>query len=114
LAQAKFSIKVELREWGMQVFFSDDLNPVQLEAVRQTDGPMIIFAGAGSGKTRVLTYRVAHLLQRGVSPFRILAVTFTNRASAEMQRRVINLAGPAGRDVWISTFHSLAVRILRR
>src|SRR5208337_2641260 len=98
----------------MQVFFNDDLNPVQLEAVRQTEGPLIIFAGAGSGKTRVLTYRVAHLLQRGVSPFRILAVTFTNRASQEMRQRTINLAGPAGRDVWISTFHSLAVRILRQ
>ena len=96
------------------MFFSDDLNPLQLEAVRQTEGSLIIFAGAGSGKTRVLTYRVAHLLQQGVSPFRILAVTFTNRASAEMRRRVINLAGPAGRDVWISTFHSLAVRILRQ
>jgi len=96
------------------VFFNDDLNPVQLEAVRQTEGPVIIFAGAGSGKTRVLTYRVAHLLQRGVSPFRILAVTFTNRSSEEMRRRVINLAGPAGRDVWISTFHSMSVRILRQ
>ncbi len=96
------------------MFFSDDLNPVQLEAVRQSEGPVIIFAGAGSGKTRVLTYRVAHLLQQGVSPFRILAVTFTNRASEEMRRRVINLAGPAGRDVWISTFHALSVRILRR
>ena len=96
------------------MFFNDDLNPVQLEAVRQTEGPVIIFAGAGSGKTRVLTYRVAHLLQRGVSPFRILAVTFTNRASEEMRRRVINLAGAAGRDVWISTFHSMAVRILRQ
>lgn len=96
------------------MFFGDDLNPVQLEAVQQTEGPLIIFAGAGSGKTRVLTYRVAHLLQQRVSPFRILAVTFTNRASQEMRRRAINLAGPAGRDVWISTFHSLAVRILRQ
>lgn len=96
------------------LFFSDDLNPVQLQAVRHTDGPLIIFAGAGSGKTRVLTYRVAHLLQQGVSPFRILAVTFTNRAAEEMRRRAISLAGPVGRDVWISTFHSLAVRILRR
>jgi DNA helicase-2/ATP-dependent DNA helicase PcrA len=98
----------------MQVFLNDDLNPVQLEAVRQTEGPVIIFAGAGSGKTRVLTYRVAHLLQRGVSPFGILAVTFTNRASAEMRERVINLAGAPGRDVWISTFHSMSVRILRQ
>ena len=96
------------------MFFSDDLNPAQLEAVRQTEGPLIIFAGAGSGKTRVLTYRVAYLLQQGVSPFRILAVTFTNRAAQEMRQRAINLAGPVGRDVWISTFHSLAVRILRQ
>ncbi len=96
------------------MFFSDDLNPAQLQAVQQTEGPLIIFAGAGSGKTRVLTYRVAHLLQQGVSPFRILAVTFTNRAADEMRRRAIDLAGPIGRDVLISTFHSLAVRILRR
>ncbi len=96
------------------MLFSDDLNPAQLEAVRHTDGPLIIFAGAGSGKTRVLTYRVAYLLQQGVSPFRILAVTFTNRAAAEMRRRMVNLAGTMGRDVWISTFHSLAVRILRQ
>lgn len=94
--------------------FWDDLNPVQQEAVRCTEGPLIIFAGAGSGKTRVLTYRIAYLLQRGISPFRILAVTFTNRAASEMRQRVMNLAGSAARDVWISTFHSLAVRILRQ
>lgn len=90
------------------------LNPVQQEAVKHTEGPLIIFAGAGSGKTRVLTYRIAHLLQMGVSPYRILAVTFTNRAAAEMRQRVIQLAGSPGREVWISTFHSLAVRILRQ
>lgn len=91
-----------------------ELNPAQLEAVLHEGGPMIIFAGAGSGKTRVLTYRIAHLVQRGVSPFRVLAVTFTNRAAAEMRERVRGLVGSAARDIWISTFHSLAVRILRQ
>ncbi|MGB9792884.1 MAG: ATP-dependent helicase, partial [Thermacetogeniaceae bacterium] len=90
------------------------MNPVQQECVRHTEGPLIIFAGAGSGKTRVLTYRIAYLLRSGVSPFRILAVTFTNRAADEMRQRVWRLAGAAARDVWIGTFHSLAVRILRQ
>jgi DNA helicase-2/ATP-dependent DNA helicase PcrA len=94
--------------------FSRELNPAQLEAVRQTEGPLIIFAGAGSGKTRVLTYRIAALIENGVSPFSILAVTFTNRASAEMKERVEQLVGAAAHKVWISTFHSLAVQILRR
>lgn len=94
--------------------FWENLNPVQQEAVRYTEGPLIIFAGAGSGKTRILTYKIAHLLQSGVSPFRILAVTFTNRAADEMRQRVRELVGSAGRDVWISTFHALAVRILRQ
>lgn len=94
--------------------FHKELNPAQLEAVLHTRGPLIIFAGAGSGKTRVLTYRIAHLVQMGVSPFRILAVTFTNRAAGEMRERVRQLVGGAARDIWISTFHSLAVRILRQ
>lgn len=91
-----------------------ELNPQQLRAVRETEGPLIIFAGAGSGKTRVLTYRIAHLMNMGVSPFCIMAVTFTNRAAAEMRERVQQLVGSAARDVWVSTFHSMAVRILRR
>jgi DNA helicase-2/ATP-dependent DNA helicase PcrA len=92
----------------------DELNPVQQEAVEQTEGPVIIFAGAGSGKTRVLTYRIAYLLQQGVSPYQVLAVTFTNRAASEMRQRVAKITGSAGTEVWISTFHSMAVRILRR
>jgi len=98
----------------VRVGFWDELNPVQQEAVRHVQGPLIVFAGAGSGKTRVLTYRVAYLLKSGVSPFRILAVTFTNRAADEMRQRVRKLAGNVGRDVWISTFHSLGLRILRQ
>jgi DNA helicase-2/ATP-dependent DNA helicase PcrA len=92
-----------------------ELNPQQLEAVKHTEGPLIVFAGAGSGKTKVLTYRIAHLLKLGVSPFQIMAVTFTNRAATEMRERVQQLVGDGqANDVWVRTFHSMAVRILRR
>ena len=89
------------------------LNNRQLEAVRQTDGPLLILAGAGSGKTHALTYRIAWMLQNGVHPFNIVAITFTNKAAREMRDRV-NLLDPSGDQVWVSTFHSLCVRILRR
>src|SRR6188768_1396994 len=99
--------------------FDDDLleglNPVQREAVTHTEGPLLIIAGAGSGKTRVLTHRIAHLIHdQGVSPFEILAITFTNKAADEMKSRVGALVGPVAEKMWVSTFHSACVRILRR
>lgn len=90
------------------------LNKEQAEAVRTINGPMLILAGAGSGKTKVLTCRVAHLLQQGVRPYRILAITFTNKAAAEMRERVDKMAGPAAKDVWLFTFHAFCARVLRR
>ena len=92
-----------------------DLNPVQREAVAATEGPVLVVAGAGSGKTRVLTYRIAHLIRDlGVSPGAVLAITFTNKAAAEMKTRVGRLVGDAVKNMWVSTFHSACVRILRR
>ncbi|ASR45691.1 DNA helicase PcrA [Paenibacillus kribbensis] len=91
------------------------LNPPQRQAVEVVDGPLLIMAGAGSGKTRVLTHRIAYLIAtRKTAPWGILAITFTNKAAREMQDRVSKLIGPQGRDVWVSTFHSMCVRILRR
>ena len=93
----------------------DGLNPAQEEAVTHEDGPLLVLAGAGSGKTRVLTRRIAWLIrERGVSPFEILAITFTNKAADEMKGRVAELVGPVARKMWVSTFHSACVRILRR
>ena len=90
------------------------LNTEQKKAVKHTKGPLMVIAGAGSGKTRVLTYRIVHLLKQGISPFNILSLTFTNKASKEMQNRIEEIVGDSlARNLWMGTFHSVFSRILR-
>ena len=94
--------------------YLNELNPQQRAAVETLNGPMMIVAGAGSGKTRVITYRIAHMINQGVDPFNILALTFTNKAANEMRNRISQIVGPNAKNIWTGTFHSIFARILRQ
>ena len=93
--------------------YLDGLNPSQKAAVEQIEGPVMIVAGAGSGKTRVITYRVAHLIRKGVDPFNILVLTFTNKAAKEMRERIMRVVGTEAKNIWMGTFHSVFAKLLR-
>lgn len=93
--------------------YLNGLNPAQKAAVEQTEGPVMIVAGAGSGKTRVITVRVAHLINKGVDAFNILVLTFTNKAARDMRERIIKVVGPEAKNIWMGTFHSVFAKILR-
>ena len=94
--------------------YLEELNEEQRKAVENTEGPVMVIAGAGSGKTRVLTYRIAHLINKGVDPFQILALTFTNKAAKEMKERIVRITSESdAKSLWMGTFHSVFSRILR-
>ncbi|MGB1217498.1 MAG: ATP-dependent helicase, partial [Saprospiraceae bacterium] len=93
--------------------YLSSLNDVQRQAVINTKGPVMVIAGPGSGKTRVLTFRIAHIIETGVPPYQILALTFTNKAAREMKERIAKVVGDKARQVWAGTFHSIFARILR-
>ena len=94
--------------------FLNELNPVQCAAAKTTEGPVMIIAGAGSGKTRVLTYRIAHIMEKGIDAFNILSLTFTNKAAREMKDRIAKIVGPTeAKNLWMGTFHSIFAKILR-
>src|SRR6185503_4962942 len=99
---------------NLRIDYARELNPQQLAAVTAPPGPALVIAGAGSGKTRTLTYRVAYLLEQGIPPDRILLLTFTNKAAGEMMRRVTDLLGHEQAALWGGTFHSIGNRILRQ
>jgi DNA helicase-2/ATP-dependent DNA helicase PcrA len=99
----------------MSDYYLDQLNTQQRQAVEYIDGPELVIAGAGSGKTRVLTYKIVHLLAHGYEPWRIMALTFTNKAAREMRERIMSLSGAdVSQKLWMGTFHSIFARILRR
>ena len=108
------SQKLDFGKWGMENIL-ESLNKEQLEAVKTTNGSLLILAGAGSGKTKVLTTRIAHMVKNGINPRKILAVTFTNKAAKEMKERLSNILGEdMVKYMWVGTFHSICGRILRQ
>ncbi len=102
-----------MSELNPPIDYLKELNPAQQEAVLAVDGPVMIIAGAGSGKTRVLTYRIAYMLQKGIDAFHILSLTFTNKAAKEMRHRIETVVGPEARNLWMGTFHSVFAKVLR-
>ena len=109
----EYVLKPYHAEINLQIDYARELNPQQLAAVTAPPGPALVIAGAGSGKTRTLTYRVAYLLEQGIPAERILLLTFTNKAAGEMMRRIGDLLGHELRSLWGGTFHSIGARILR-